>query len=460
MPAFKFNPFSSTFDIVNSSASDLTNGTTGTGAIVLADSPALTSNPTAPTQSPNDNSTKLATTAYVDEASKAQNYKEAAKYATTAALAAVTYSNGASGVGATLTAVAVGAISFDGSTPAVGDRVLVKDQASQFQNGIYLVTVVGSGIAVFVLTRTTDFDQSNEINTGDAALVTSGATLSATTWAYTGIDSPTMGTTALTFVQIAAGVVTDASLSTSDITTNDASTTKHGFLLKATAPASGLRNVVAIDNGETVYKDAALFDATVPAALGTAAAGTAMAAARRDHVHSATIAAIIGTGTTTLQGLVDISGASAGQIKFPATQNASSNVNTLDDYEEGTWTPVLGGGGGTSGQTYLVQTGTYIKIGKLAYVDFSIQLSVKGTITGIVQVQGLPFSVGSGQGVFCSFHSLAVNVVSINGTPSGTIMDMRKMTAIGTSSLGADMATADINNDTQVRGWFCYTASA
>lgn len=73
---------------------------------------------------------------------------------------------------------------------------------------------------------------------------------------------------------------------TSDNTDLNATTTAHGLLVKATAPTAGLRNIVAIDNGETAYTNKALFDATVPAALGTAAAGTEMAAARRDHVHT------------------------------------------------------------------------------------------------------------------------------------------------------------------------------
>jgi len=56
-------------------------------------------------------------------------------------------------------------------------------------------------------------------------------------------------------------------------------------------------------------------------------------------------------------------------------------VNTLDDYEEGTWTPVFGGSGGTSGQTYTTQTGRYTKIGKLVTASFDCHLSAKGTIT-------------------------------------------------------------------------------
>jgi len=82
---------------------------------------------------------------------------------------------------------------------------------------------------------------------------------------------------------------TDATLTTTDVTTNNASTTKHGFLLKATAPASGLYNYVGITNGETVYSNKAWFDATAPstqAAGDTAATGSAATAARRDHKHA------------------------------------------------------------------------------------------------------------------------------------------------------------------------------
>jgi hypothetical protein len=78
----------------------------------------------------------------------------------------------------------------------------------------------------------------------------------------------------------------ETTITFTDVSTGNASTTAHGFAPKATAPASGLRSVLAIDNGETVRSDKALFDATNPAALGTASPGTAMTAARRDHVHA------------------------------------------------------------------------------------------------------------------------------------------------------------------------------
>lgn len=230
---------------------------TGSGALVFGTNPTISLNTasTATTQTPADNSTKIATTAYVDAAILGQRYKEAAKYATTAALPTVVYNNGSSGVGATLTASSVGAISLDGSTPSIGDRILVKNQVSTFQNGIYLVTVVGTVGTVFVLTRATDFNQASEIQTGDSVFVTSGTSLSTTTWAYTGIDSPTMGTTALTWAQ-AAG--------------QGSFTSGNGILITGVS--------IAIDTSVTVDKTTAqtLSNKTfVAPALGTPASGVA-----------------------------------------------------------------------------------------------------------------------------------------------------------------------------------------
>jgi hypothetical protein len=84
----------------------------------------------------------------------------------------------------------------------------------------------------------------------------------------------------------------------------DASTTKHGLLLKATAPAAGIVNVVGIANVETVYTNKALLDDTLPASTGTAAAGTATVAARRDHVHATgfTVEASLTASVTQSQG--------------------------------------------------------------------------------------------------------------------------------------------------------------
>jgi hypothetical protein len=86
----------------------------------------------------------------------------------------------------------------------------------------------------------------------------------------------------------------ETTITFTDVSTGNASTTAHGFSPKATAPASGLVSVLAIGNGETVRSDKALFDTTNPAALGSVGPGTAVIAARRDHVHAMPSAANVG----------------------------------------------------------------------------------------------------------------------------------------------------------------------
>lgn len=92
--------------------------------------------------------------------------KAEVQYCSTSALAANTYANGAAGVGATLTGNANGALVIDGQTPAVGTRLLIAGEVAPANNGIYTVTQVGSGAAVYILTRAADFDQASEFGTG------------------------------------------------------------------------------------------------------------------------------------------------------------------------------------------------------------------------------------------------------------------------------------------------------
>lgn len=131
------------------------------------------------------------------------DYKQACLYVTISTLPTYVYNNGSSGVGATITGVSFGAIAFDGITPSVGDRVLVTNEVggNAPYNGPYLVTTVGGVATLYVLTRTTDFNQSNEITSGDAVFVSAGNTKASSTYVYNGITAPTVGTTNITFVQ-------------------------------------------------------------------------------------------------------------------------------------------------------------------------------------------------------------------------------------------------------------------
>jgi hypothetical protein len=96
-------------------------------------------------------------------------------------------------------------------------------------------------------------------------------------------------------------------------------------------------------------------------------------------------------------------------ITFPATQSASSDANTLDDYEEGSWTPVSSFTGGNGTRTDTV-TGKYTKIGDMVYANFDIAIT-KGTASGNLSVTGLPFARGGqdnrGGGVMFTYISMA-----------------------------------------------------
>lgn len=136
----------------------------------------------------------------------------------------------------------------------------------------------------------------------------------------------------------------------------------------------------------------------------------------------------------------------AGQLQFPASQNASSNANTLDDYEEGTFTPAITLGGGATGVTYASANGYYTKIGNRVEINGAIILSSKGSSTGAVVITGLPFTNVNETNNFALAN---VHVNPINGgtaipifgqvAPGGTTIPLSYSNA-GTDTTLADTA--------------------
>ena len=137
-----------------------------------------------------------ATKAYVDSVANGLDVKASAKYASTANIAG-TYNNGAG----TITAGSNGALSIDGATPSVDDRILLKDQTTATQNGLYKVTTVGSGSAAYVLTRTPDADAASEITGGAFVFVEAGTANADNGYVFTHNGTPTLGTTNITVEQ-------------------------------------------------------------------------------------------------------------------------------------------------------------------------------------------------------------------------------------------------------------------
>ena len=153
-------------------------------------------------------STSLATRGYVDTVAAGLNWHDSVAFATAAALTACTYANGTLGVGATLTGNANGRLTVDGSAQTTGKSILVKDQATATQNGIYTITEQGSVSTPFILTRRTDSNNSvpGQVSTGDSVYVVSGTNnggqgFTLTTTGTGTNDAIVFGTDSLAFAQ-------------------------------------------------------------------------------------------------------------------------------------------------------------------------------------------------------------------------------------------------------------------
>ena len=183
-----------------------------------------------------------ATKAYVDSVANGLDVKESCSVATTAALAACTYNNGAG----TLTANANGALSVDGVSPSVDDRILVKDQASAVQNGIYKVTATGGASAAFVLTRSPDADTASELTGGTFFFVEAGTANADNGYVATHNGTPTFGSTNITFAQfsgagqISAGDALTKTGNQIDVAVDDSSIEVSSDALRV--KASGITN--------------------------------------------------------------------------------------------------------------------------------------------------------------------------------------------------------------------------
>lgn len=164
-------------------------------------------------------------------------------------------------------------------------------------------------------------------------------------------------------------------------------------------------------------------------------------------------------GDKTFSGLMSLTG---GQLKFPAVQVPSADANTLDDYEESTWTPVLTfATPGDLSVTYTTQTGTYTKIGNRVFADFIIVTATftHTTAAGQLTMTGLPFNAGSAKYNNINFGGITKAgysvVTAVTNAGTGTIT----YEACGSAVAPATVTTADCpTGGTMVlRGQVIYT---
>lgn len=209
---------------------------------------------------------------YVANAITYNPQKAECDYASTGSLPTYTYSNGSSGVGATITGLSLGLLTLDGSSPTVGKSVLIKNETggNTPYNGIYTVTTNAGG-AFFVLTRRTDFNQTANITAGSQTFIASGSTLSGTTWEMNNVATITVGTTNITFAQVGGAGYITASLPLV-ITGTNITLPANSILLGAptiASPGNATQNIITTDATQTLSNKTL----TAPA-IGTPVSGT------------------------------------------------------------------------------------------------------------------------------------------------------------------------------------------
>jgi hypothetical protein len=162
---------------------------------------------------------------------------------------------------------------------------------------------------------------------------------------------------------------------------------------------------------------------------------------------------LIGTATDAGQKLQVNGDVATTGVKFPATQSPSADVNTLDDYEEGTFVPELTFGGNNVGMTYFDKIGNYTKIGRQVTVTIYLALTAIGSSTGNATLTNLPFSPSSSNRGFQSAGSIKFDNITYTGMLIVYVgAGASEITFQQTTNLGIDtiLTNSNFNSDTEL----------
>ncbi len=310
--------------------------------------------------------------------------------------------------------------------------------------------------------------------------------LDSTTWMFLfTFDSIAVGDNAVSTAKIVDLAVTAAKLAADAVTTAkilDANVTAAKLATDAVTSAKILADAVTtvkiLDANVTTAKIAA--EAVTEAKIADSAVATAkiadtavtfakMAAAALTSIYSAARSYMLGLANTwTGQQSITTSALDlqVGQIKFPAAQNASADANTLDDYEEGTFTPGLSGSGSTL--SFASQVGIYTKIGNRVHVDIRVELNTSGNTLGAGQlsITGLPFAAGaspSSRNFAFNWFAATSSYVGVWGAlaSGATALTMlgatAAATAFGTTANGTGATLLHATNGSRLAANFTYS---
>jgi hypothetical protein len=296
-----------------------------------------------------------ATKAYADSIAAGLTIQPAVYAATTANLTAL-YANGAAGIGATLTNTgALVAFSVDGVSPPINSRILVKNQSSTLENGIYILTTVGSGAVAWILTRSTDYDQPGEIQPGDLIIVNNGTANGGASFVETASVS-VIGTDPILFSQftfsatavlLKANNLSDVANITTSFNNISPMTTKGDLIVYST---QNIRLAVGVSDGQILRVKSA------------AASGLAWSTATYpdtttiNQILYSSSANVIGGISTTAGGVMVTDASSVPQ--FLANPSATGKILQSVSGAIAAWsTPTYPSTSGTSGK-FLISDGT------------------------------------------------------------------------------------------------------
>jgi hypothetical protein len=362
-----------TTDAIGTIASQNSNNVSITGGSV-----AVTANPTT--------SLEVATKQYVDAAVTGLHVHDSVSAATTAALTGVvTYNNGTSGVGATLT-LGTALTVLDGYTLLNGNRVLVKNQANAAHNGIYTWATGGT-----VLTRATDADTTTELNGGDFFFVVNGTVNNDTGWII--IDPvTTIGTSNVNFTQFSG-----------------AGTYTAGTGLTLTGSQFSIDSTVTTLTGSQTLTNKTLTSPTLTTpALGTPASGTLSSCTGLPLTTGITGTLPIANGGTNLTTYT------TGDLVYAS---ATNTLNKLADVATGN--ALISGGVGVAP--------SYGKIGLTTHVSGTLAVGSGGTgattLTGIVKGNGTSAFTAATAGTDYVVSSTATNFTAQQYFGAATLTD-------------------------------------